>query len=150
MSLEELVRILPLISKCPPTPPSHATLLTPVSLWDVQQAIATIPETYEISEDNDAYNYRSAVLFREFREQIERYECSGGVWTQTTDVEGEVNGLYTYDRRVLRPDADQWKKDIESLYEAARGRGGAQSQELRRRSSQESRPWGHDELKRST
>ena len=49
------------------------------------------------------------------------------------DVEGEVNGLYTYDRRVLRPDAEQWKKDIESLYEAARGRAEGQSQELKRR-----------------
>ncbi|KAK0388121.1 hypothetical protein NLU13_4365 [Sarocladium strictum] len=99
-------------------------------LWNVQQAIDTIPETYEINEDNDAYNYRVSVLFREFREQIERYECNGGVWTQTTDVEGEVNGLYTYDRRVFRPDVEQWKKDIESLYEAARGRAQGKSSEL--------------------
>lgn len=51
------------------------------------------------------------------------YSCNGGVWTQTTDVEGEVNGLLTYDRRVLRPDEEVWKKDLQALYDAAAGRG---------------------------
>lgn len=49
------------------------------SLWNVQQAIDTIAETYEISADQETYNYRASVIFREFREQIEKYECSGGV-----------------------------------------------------------------------
>jgi hypothetical protein len=94
-------------------------------LWNVKQAIDQIDQTYELNADLETYNYRAGVLFREFREQVERYACSGGVWTQTTDVEGEVNGLLTYDRRRLRPDAEQWKADIQSLYEAAAGRGGA-------------------------
>ncbi|KAF4583156.1 glycosyl hydrolase family 2 [Ophiocordyceps camponoti-floridani] len=88
-------------------------------LWNVRQAIDTVNETYEINADLEAYNYRAGVLFRELREQVERYACSGGVWTQTTDVEGEVNGLYTYDRRILRPDVGQWRGDIRRLYEAA-------------------------------
>ncbi|QUC19040.1 uncharacterized protein UV8b_03281 [Ustilaginoidea virens] len=94
-------------------------------LWNVQQAIDHINETYEINADLNSYNYRASVLFRELREQVARYACSGGVWTQTTDVEGEVNGLYTYDRRVLRPDRQQWKSDIDRLYRAAHRRGGA-------------------------
>lgn len=65
------------------------------------------------------------MLFTELRDQIELYACSGGVWTQTTDVEGEVNGLLTYDRRLERPDVEQWKADIKSLYDAAALRGGA-------------------------
>lgn len=85
----------------------------------------TINQTYEINDDLNSYNYRASVLFREFREQIERYACSGGVWTQTTDVEGEVNGLLTYDRRLERPDKKQWKADIQALYDAAAKRGGA-------------------------
>lgn len=28
--------------------------------------------------------------------------CSGAVYTQTTDVEGEVNGLITYDRKIIK------------------------------------------------
>jgi beta-galactosidase len=27
---------------------------------------------------------------------------AAGVYTQTTDVEGEINGLITYDRRVIK------------------------------------------------
>ncbi|KAL0936196.1 glycosyl hydrolase family [Colletotrichum truncatum] len=93
-------------------------------LWNVQQAIDTINQTYEIDENLEAYNYRARVLLREFREQVEMYACSGGVWTQTSDVEGEVNGLVTYDRRVLRPDLAQWQVDIQSLFDAAKARSG--------------------------
>ncbi|KAF6791643.1 glycosyl hydrolase family [Colletotrichum musicola] len=93
-------------------------------LWNVQQAIDTINQTYEIDESLEAYNYRARVLFREFREQVEMFACSGGVWTQTSDVEGEVNGLVTYDRRILRPDLAQWQVDIQGLFDAAKARSG--------------------------
>ena len=43
----------------------------------------------------------------------------GAVYTQTTDVEGEVNGLMTYDRKVIKMDEDKLKeintKVIESM-----------------------------------
>lgn len=94
------------------------------SLWNVQAAIDTINQTYEINEDLKSYNYRSHLLFTELQQQIELFACSGGVWTQTTDVEGEVNGLLTYDRRIERPDVPQWQADIKGLFEAAAGRGG--------------------------
>ena len=32
---------------------------------------------------------------------------SGAIYTQTTDVEIEVNGLMTYDRKVIKPDAER-------------------------------------------
>ena len=35
---------------------------------------------------------------------------SGAVYTQTTDVEGEVNGLMTYDRKVIKLEEDRLKK----------------------------------------
>ena len=92
------------------------------SLWNVQQALDTINQTYEIDQTNEAYNYRSHLLLTELGDQVEKYACSGGVWTQTTDVEGEVNGLLTYDRRVLRPNKDQWRADIQALYDAAAAR----------------------------
>ncbi|KAF8864380.1 hypothetical protein BDZ45DRAFT_36192 [Acephala macrosclerotiorum] len=71
-------------------------------LWNNQAAINTINQTHEIDETIDAWNYRGHKLLTELKEQTQMYACSGGVWTQTTDVEGEVNGLSTYDRRVLR------------------------------------------------
>ncbi|KAL5346725.1 hypothetical protein ACLOAV_008432 [Pseudogymnoascus australis] len=91
-------------------------------LWNVQEAINAINQTYEINESLDAWNYRSHFLLNEFLDQTKMFSCSGGVWTQTTDVEGEVNGLLTYDRRILRPDIAQWKKDIQNLYDAAEAR----------------------------
>ena len=36
-----------------------------------------------------------------------KYGCFGAVYTQTTDVEIEVNGLFTYDRKVLKVDEEK-------------------------------------------
>ncbi|KAK7942645.1 Glycoside hydrolase family 2 immunoglobulin-like beta-sandwich [Apiospora aurea] len=94
------------------------------NLWKVTDAVNAINQTYELDADLEAYNYRGHILMSELREQIERYACSGAVWTQTTDVEGEVNGFLTYDRRILRLKVDQWKADIQALYDAAQGRTG--------------------------
>jgi hypothetical protein len=41
---------------------------------------------------------------------------SAAVYTQTTDVEIEVNGLMTYDREVVKMDAGRIKAAAESLY----------------------------------
>ncbi|KAL4741093.1 glycoside hydrolase superfamily [Aspergillus similis] len=92
------------------------------NLWNVQAAIDTIAETYEIDEDLDTWNYRAHYLLSELTEQVTKFACSAAVWTQTTDVEGEVNGLLTYDRRVQRTDVEQWKDDIRGLYKAATDR----------------------------
>ncbi len=80
-------------------------------------------ETYELHKAAPSYHYRAAVLLDLLREQVERYACSGAVYTQTTDVEGEVNGLMTYDRRVVRVDVRGWQRRVRALFEAAAGRG---------------------------
>ncbi len=46
--------------------------------------------------------------YREYAEMLKALipqGCSAAVYTQTTDVEGEVNGLMTYDRKVVKMDA---------------------------------------------
>ena len=91
-------------------------------LWNVQEAILTINQTYEIDQTLAAWNYRANLILTQLKQQVEMYSCSGGVWTQTTDVEGEVNGLLTYDRRFLRPDVGQWQSDIQGLYTALASR----------------------------
>ena len=40
---------------------------------------------------------------------------SGAVYTQTTDVENEVNGLMTYDRKVIKVDEDRLRKANKAL-----------------------------------
>lgn len=92
------------------------------SLWNVEQAINSINQTYEINENLESWNYRSHLLLSELTDQVRKYACSSGIWTQTTDVEGEVNGLLTYDRRILRTDEEQWKSDIQGLYDAGAAR----------------------------
>ncbi|KAM7213526.1 beta-galactosidase [Rhypophila decipiens] len=92
------------------------------NLWPIEQAVNEINQTYEINIDLPSYHYRSHILFTLLKDQVAMHSCSGAVYTQTTDVEGEVNGLMTYDRRVVRIDVDQWKDDIKALFEAAKGR----------------------------
>jgi hypothetical protein len=41
---------------------------------------------------------------------------SAAVFTQTTDVETEINGLMTYDREILKMDADDMKTLHKRLY----------------------------------
>lgn len=91
-------------------------------LWNNQAAINTIDQTYEVDATIEAWNYRSHLLLNELEDQVRLFACSGGVWTQTTDVEGEINGLITYDRRVARVDEKQWQADIKALYDAAAAR----------------------------
>ncbi|MBB02324.1 MAG: glycoside hydrolase family 2 [Planctomyces sp.] len=42
---------------------------------------------------------------------------AGGVYTQTTDVEGEINGLMTYDRRVIKIPAEELKQLHQRLFD---------------------------------
>ncbi|KAK9774518.1 putative Beta-galactosidase [Seiridium cardinale] len=96
--------------------------LTIENLWNVEDAIKQINQTYELDADLPTFNYRAHFLLEELRQQTELYACSGAIWTQTTDVEGEVNGLMSYDRRIKRPDVAQWQRDIQALYDTAQAR----------------------------
>jgi DNA-binding transcriptional regulator LsrR (DeoR family) len=73
--------------------------------------------------DADADNWGYGGLPKNKAEYQERYResirilaelkdkgISAGVYTQTTDVEGEVNGLMTYDRKVIKIPADELRK----------------------------------------
>lgn len=42
---------------------------------------------------------------------------AGAIYTQTTDVEGEVNGLMTYDREVIKMKPKKLKKAHDALYD---------------------------------
>jgi len=56
-------------------------------------------EVRSSKELTDAYVANTAMLVGLAREKL-----SGSVYTQLTDVEGEVNGFWTYDRRVSKMD----------------------------------------------
>ena len=74
---------------------------------------------WNVSKENWGYGG----LPKSIEEYRERYEKSirilaelkakgvaGGVYTQTTDVEEEINGLMTYDRKVMKISAEDLKK----------------------------------------
>lgn len=67
-------------------------------LWDANRrnwGYGDIPKTE--AEYKERY-VKSLQLLNELRGQ----GIAGGVYTQTTDVEGEINGLMTYDRKVVK------------------------------------------------
>lgn len=82
-------------------------------LWKVEDAINGINQTYEMYTSLDNWNFRSHFLLSELLLQVQLYSCAGAVWTETTDVEGELNGMLTYDRRIVRPDVKTWQNDIQ-------------------------------------
>ena len=47
--------------------------------------------------------------------------CAAAVYTQITDVEGEVNGLITYDREVMKVDVQRIAEDNEKLIRSMPG-----------------------------
>jgi hypothetical protein len=56
-------------------------------------------------------------LLGKLRGQIAAPGLSGGVYTQTTDVEAELNGFMTYDRKVIKLDVEKASAAARRLYE---------------------------------
>lgn len=48
--------------------------------------------------------------------ELKKQGLSAAVYTQTTDVEGEINGLLTYDREIIKMDMEKQKQLNSSLY----------------------------------
>ena len=67
--------------------------------------------------DEDELTDRIIRMYKEMvYPALEKGLC-GIVYTQLSDVEGELNGLYTYDRTVLKVDGDRLRKNAARLYE---------------------------------
>lgn len=67
-------------------------------------------------------------LFNRYKSLLEKLQTlipkgmSAAVYTQTTDVESEVNGLMTYDRKVMKFDVELIRKLHQQLYSAKGGK----------------------------
>ncbi|MFJ2497351.1 PA14 domain-containing protein [Streptomyces sp. NPDC087539] len=81
-------------------------LAVPGHAWAVQQSyIAVDQATY-----TDDYLARLA--------EVRKLACrgsNGAVYTQISDVEGELNGLLTYDRRIVKPDVGRIRAAQDAL-----------------------------------
>lgn len=72
-------------------------------LWDADRdnwGYGGLPKSEEEYKERVATSIR---MLNELRTQ----GIAGGVYTQTTDVEGEINGLITYDRKKIKIPAEQ-------------------------------------------
>ncbi|MFF4401116.1 PA14 domain-containing protein [Streptomyces sp. NPDC001480] len=85
-------------------------LAVPGHAWSVQQSYVDVdPTTY-----TDDYLKKLS--------EVHALACRGGngaVYTQITDVEGELNGLTTYDRKVTKPDVARLKAAQDALIDDA-------------------------------
>ncbi|MEX2185239.1 MAG: sugar-binding domain-containing protein [Pirellulales bacterium] len=85
-----------------------------------------LPLAGHLWQENKNWGYRTYRSLEELQSNYERLirklrplignGLAAAVYTQTTDVEGEVNGLMTYDRAVIKLDADRVAALHKKLY----------------------------------
>jgi hypothetical protein len=78
---------------------------------------------YQSFKSNDSLFKRYESLTEKLAELI-KAGLSAAVYTQTTDVEGEVNGFMTYDRKVMKMPIEKLKAVNEKMYEVVPDEGG--------------------------
>lgn len=68
-----------------------------------------------LPKDKDEWRerYRTSI---EMLAELKKQGIAGGIYTQTTDVEGEINGLITYDRKVKKIAPAELKKISSVLF----------------------------------
>ena len=86
-----------------------------------------LPVTGHVWQEKDNWGYQSFKsadeLFAKYSEFIDTLHnligkgLSAAVYTQTTDVEVEVNGLMTYDRKVIKNPVEKFKALHQKLYD---------------------------------
>ncbi|GAA2775946.1 glycoside hydrolase family 2 protein [Saccharopolyspora taberi] len=62
------------------------------------------PQAYEMTDSREHLTRRYTEVSRELADVVRASGLSAAIYTQTTDVENEVNGFFTYDRQILKPD----------------------------------------------
>lgn len=85
----------------------------PDHLWDASRrnwGYGGLPKNKEEYKERYLTSLR---MLNELREQ----GIAAGVYTQTTDVEGEINGLMTYDRKVIKIPAEELAELHRVLFE---------------------------------
>jgi len=73
--------------------------------------------SYQVTTDSSDYLARYRRKFDEVVRQAKENGLSASVYTQTTDVEGEINGLLTYDRAVAKAPAEAFARMAAPLWD---------------------------------
>lgn len=88
--------------------------------WPVENHIwqSTRNWGYQNFKDSTAL-FKKYITFTDRLQELIKRGLSAAVYTQTTDVEGEVNGFMTYDRKVTKMPADTLYQEHQKLYNPA-------------------------------
>lgn len=86
-------------------------LAIPGHAWPVRH-------TY-VGVEREEYTEQYLSLLKEVEQLAACRGSSGAVYTQITDLEGELNGLLTYDRKVIKPDVKRLKAAHDALIKGA-------------------------------
>ena len=62
------------------------------------------PQAYEMTDSQARLTQRYVDVSRDLEKVVREGGLSGAIYTQTTDVENEVNGYLSYDRRLVKMD----------------------------------------------
>ncbi|MFI7452912.1 AbfB domain-containing protein [Nonomuraea sp. NPDC049714] len=80
---------------------------------------------YEQQASAAQLNDRYTGMVRDLQQLVAKKGLSGSVYTEITDLEGEYNGLMTYDRRVQKVDTNQVRAAHQNLLATARNQNAA-------------------------
>lgn len=82
-------------------------------LWDTESW------GYRAYDDTDALLSAYSALIEQLATLVKTRGLAAAIYTQTTDVETEVNGMMTYDREVIKLDVEQVRAINATVYDAA-------------------------------
>lgn len=83
-------------------------------MWPVRN------DAYEMMVNKDILTDTYVMMLNELEQMIKYFGLSAAIYTQTSDVEHEINGLVTYDRWVEKMELDKVKQINEAVIKGTR------------------------------
>lgn len=83
-------------------------------MWPVRN------DAYEMMLNKEQLTDTYVLMATELEQMIKYFGLSTAIYTQTTDVEHEINGLVTYDRKVEKMDLDKVKQINQDVIKSTR------------------------------
>lgn len=83
-------------------------------LWPVRN------DAYEMMLNKEVLTDTYVLMLNELEQMIKYFGLSAAIYTQTSDVEHEINGLVTYDRQVEKMDLEKVRQINEAVIKSTR------------------------------
>lgn len=85
-------------------------------MWPVRN------DAYEMMRSKEDLTNMYVYLLTEVEQMMKYFGLSTAIYTQTTDLEHEINGIVTYDRKVEKMDIDKVREINQGIISASMGR----------------------------